>query len=53
MPSAERLKVLIVSPQCDADEVGEAWDSYHWIVRLSEVCSVTLLTLRVRGRVPP
>jgi glycosyltransferase involved in cell wall biosynthesis len=53
LSSAERLKVLIVSPQCDADEVGEAWDSYHWISRLSEACRVTLLTLRVRGRVPP
>jgi glycosyltransferase involved in cell wall biosynthesis len=53
LPSAERLKVLIVSPQCDADEVGEAWDSYHWITRLADVCDVTLLTLRVRGRVPP
>lgn len=53
MSSAERLKVLIVSPQCDADEVGEAWDSYHWIVRLADVCEVTLLTLRVRGRTPP
>ena len=53
MSSAERLKVLIVSPQCDADEVGEAWDSYHWVVRLAEVCEVTLLTLRVRGRRPP
>jgi glycosyltransferase involved in cell wall biosynthesis len=53
LPSAEPLKVLIVSPQCDAHEVGEAWDSYHWIVRLSEVCRVTLLTLRVRGRIPP
>lgn len=53
MSSADRLKVLIVSPQCDADEVGEAWDSYHWIVRLAELCEVTLLTLRVRGRTPP
>ncbi len=53
MSSAERLKVLIVSPHCDADDVGEAWDSYHWIVRLADVCDVTLVTLRVRGRVPP
>jgi hypothetical protein len=53
MPAAGRLNVLIISPACDAFDVGEAWSAYHWISRLAQVCNVTLLTQKLEGRIPP
>jgi len=48
-----RLKVLIISPQCDGEDVGETWNAFHWISRLSKVCDLTVLTMRRPRRKPP
>ena len=49
---SDRIRLLIVSPQCDANDLGESWAAYHWISRLGQKCDVTLLTLRESGRKP-
>lgn len=53
------LRVLIISPQCDGQGVGETWNAYSWVSRLVPSCDVTLLTstipkrFRGPGRKPP
>ena len=39
-----RLRVLIVAPTCDGDDVGEAWVAHQWVRRLADRHDVTLLT---------
>ena len=46
------LKLLIVAPTCDGQDVGEAWVAYQWVRRLAERHEVTLLTYHKRGKVP-
>ena len=47
-----RLRVLIVAPTCDVDDVGEAWVAHQWVRRLAELHDVTLLTYHKRGQRP-
>jgi len=49
---ASRLKLLVVAPTCDGDDVGEAWVAFQWVRRLAERHDVTLLTYHKRGRRP-
>jgi glycosyltransferase involved in cell wall biosynthesis len=46
------VRLLLVAPTCDADDVGEAWVAYQWASRLAEEHEVTLLTYFKRGRQP-
>ena len=46
------LKLLIIAPTCDGQDVGEAWVAFQWVRRLAERYDVTLLTYHKRGRVP-
>jgi glycosyltransferase involved in cell wall biosynthesis len=46
------LKLLIIAPTCDGQDVGEAWVAYQWVRRLAERYDVTLLTYHKRGKVP-
>ncbi|MFO1006188.1 MAG: glycosyltransferase family 4 protein [Planctomycetaceae bacterium] len=47
---SERLRVLILAPGCDGTDVGESWSCFQWVLGLSRVCDVTLLTLQRPGR---
>ena len=47
-----RLKLLVVAPTCDGDDVGEAWVAFQWVRRLAERHDVTLLTYSKRGKRP-
>ena len=51
--NSQRLRVLIISTHCDADDVGEVWNAYKWITGLSKLCDVTVLTQFREGRRPP
>lgn len=53
MTPASDLRVLVISPQCDGEDVGETWNAFHWVARLSKICDLTLLTMRRPGRTPP
>ena len=44
--------VLALAPYCDGEDVGEAWCAHQWIANLAPHASVTLLTLRRKGRTP-
>lgn len=46
------LKLLIIAPTCDGQDVGEAWVAFQWVRRLAERYDVTVLTYHKRGRVP-
>lgn len=46
------LKLLLVAPTCDGEDVGEAWVAYQWARRLGERHDVTLLTYHKRGAKP-
>ena len=53
MSANEKLQVLIVCPQCNGEDVGEAWCGYQWVSRLAKKCDTTLLTVRFPNRPPP
>ena len=46
------LKLLLIAPTCDGDDIGEAWVAYQWARLLSDRHEVTLLTYYKRGSKP-
>jgi glycosyltransferase involved in cell wall biosynthesis len=46
------LKLLLIAPTCDGQDVGEAWVAYQWVRGLAKRHDVTLLTYHQRGKVP-
>jgi glycosyltransferase involved in cell wall biosynthesis len=47
------LKLLLIAPTCDGQDVGEAWVAYQWARGLAKRHDVTLLTYYKRDKVPP
>ena len=48
----QRLRLLLIAPTCDGEDVGEAWVAHQWACGLSRRHDVTLLTYHKRGRRP-
>ncbi|MFA9478200.1 glycosyltransferase family 4 protein [Phycisphaerales bacterium AB-hyl4] len=48
--TGRRLQILIVGPNSDGTDVGEAWSTYRWVQGLAAEHDVTLLTYRKRDR---
>jgi len=48
-----RRRVLIVCPQCDADDVGENLCGFEWVSRIARRADVTVLTQRFPGHRSP
>lgn len=46
------MRLLLVAPTCDPDDVGESWVAYQWVKSLSEQHQVTLLTHLIPDRGP-
>ncbi|MFA6153295.1 glycosyltransferase family 4 protein [Mesorhizobium sp.] len=46
------LKILLIAPTCNGEDVGEAWVAHQWARRLGERHQVTLLTYHKRGARP-
>ena len=46
------LKLLLIAPTCDGQDVGEAWVAYQWVRGVASRHDVTLLTYHKRGKVP-
>jgi glycosyltransferase involved in cell wall biosynthesis len=46
------LKLLLIAPACDGQDVGEAWVSYQWVRHLTARHEVTVLTYYKEGRTP-
>jgi glycosyltransferase involved in cell wall biosynthesis len=46
------VKLLLIAPTCDGEDVGEAWVAYQWAKLLAARHQVTLLTYYKRGRTP-
>lgn len=46
------MKVLMIAPACDGEDVGEAWVAAQWARMISEVHDLTLLTTFKRGHTP-
>ena len=46
------LKLLLIAPTCDGQDVGEAWSAYQWVRGLSQRHDVTLLTYHKRTKTP-
>lgn len=46
------VRLLLIAPTCDGEDVGEAWVAYQWARRLGERHDVTLLTYHKRGKTP-
>jgi glycosyltransferase involved in cell wall biosynthesis len=46
------LKLLLIAPTCDGQDVGEAWVAYQWVRGVARRHEVTLLTYYKRGKVP-
>jgi glycosyltransferase involved in cell wall biosynthesis len=51
--TTDRLKLLLIAPNCDGTDVGEAFCAHRWVEHLSTIASVTLLTQARPGRIPP
>lgn len=47
------MKVLMIAPACDGQDVGESWVAYQWAALVSQRFDLTLLTTYKRGHVPP
>jgi glycosyltransferase involved in cell wall biosynthesis len=47
------LKLLLIAPFCDGNDVGEAWVGHQWVRHLAERHDVTLLTYYKRDRMRP
>ena len=47
------MKILMIAPACDGEDVGEAWVAFQWAKLLSERFDLTLLTTYKRGHTPP
>ncbi len=50
--NARPIELLLIAPNCDGTDVGEAFVAHRWVQHLSAVARVTLLTQRRAGRVP-
>ena len=48
-----RLRLLLLAPGCDRNDVGESWVGHQWVRRLGERHDVTLLTYFKHGFEPP
>lgn len=46
------MKLLLIAPTCNGEDVGEAWVAHQWAERLSARHDVTLLTYHKRGARP-
>lgn len=46
------MRILLIAPTVNKDDVGEAWVAYQWADLLSRRFDVTLLTYRKRGAPP-
>jgi glycosyltransferase involved in cell wall biosynthesis len=50
--SGRRLDVLLIAPNCDGTDVGEAFCAHRWVQHMCAVANVTLLTQSRQGRTP-
>lgn len=46
------LKLLLIAPACDGQDIGEAWVAFQWVRQLATRHDVTVLTYHKRGRTP-
>lgn len=46
------LKLILIAPACDGQDVGEAWVAYQWVRCLTSRHEVTVLTYYKRGHTP-
>jgi glycosyltransferase involved in cell wall biosynthesis len=46
------LKILLVGPACDGEDVGESWVCYQWARHLARDHEITLLTYNKRAHTP-
>jgi glycosyltransferase involved in cell wall biosynthesis len=46
------LKLLLVAPACDGQDIGEAWIAYQWARRLASRHELAVLTYYKQGRIP-
>ena len=46
------LRLLLIAPNCDGEDVGEAWVGYQWVRGLARRHDVTLLTYHKRDKTP-
>ncbi len=49
-PSANRLRVLLVAPNFDGTDVGEAYVAFKWAEALAEITDLTVLGFQRPGR---
>ena len=47
------MRILMIAPACDGEDVGEAWVAFQWAKLASERFDLTLLTTYKRGHTPP
>lgn len=48
----ERLNVILIAPNADGTDIGEAFWAHRWVENMSGIANVTLLTQTRPGRTP-
>jgi glycosyltransferase involved in cell wall biosynthesis len=48
----QMLKLILIAPTCDGQDVGEAWVAYQWVRQLAHHHELTVLTYYKQGRLP-
>jgi glycosyltransferase involved in cell wall biosynthesis len=51
--TGRKLNLLLIAPNCDGTDVGEAFCAHRWVEHLSTIARVTLLTQARPGRIAP
>jgi glycosyltransferase involved in cell wall biosynthesis len=47
------VKVVMIAPACDGEDVGESWNAHRWASTMAERVDLTVLTTYKRGHTPP
>ena len=46
------MRVLLIAPACDGEDVGESWVAFQWAAALADRVELTVLTTYKRGHTP-
>lgn len=49
--AGRQTRLLVLAPNCDGTDVGEAWRAFKWVKSMEGTLDITLLTLQRKDRV--
>ena len=46
------MKILMIAPACDGEDVGESWVAFQWAKLLADRFELTIMTTYKQGHTP-